>query len=208
MNHRVWILVIVLGTFVYAYLKSLVDIPEEVQPSFRAGTVVAQGGLWLLISGVFAGIYQALKNNPKAALVIWGMGTLLLALLFTFADLAGNTLSTTRSTQPFVLSAEYNPQRCKPSHPVLITLTNHSGKTIESWSFRLVATHPGYSDPLATGKIRSGKIVNSGDTWESCWAIPEERFVFGGIPIADVVVNAPETLFWKVEGFSPTFERH
>ena len=80
-----------------------------------------------------------------------------------------------RERAKITLEVAYDTVKCPPGKPMLVTITNHSEKTLERTIFTLDATVPGYSSivtPYSYKQNRSDKILRLGESHAQCFPEP------------------------------------
>jgi len=73
------------------------------------------------------------------------------------------------------LAVSYDTAACPTDRPMLVTITNHSEKTLERTLFTLNAAVPGYSSivtPYSYKQNRSDKILQQGQKYSQCFPEP------------------------------------
>lgn len=90
------------------------------------------------------------------------------------------------------LAVVYDTVKCPPGKPMLVTIVNHSEKTLERTLFTFKATVPGFSSivtPYSYKQNRSDKILRQGESHSQCFSEP----VMKPSPVSDL---RPEDLEW------------
>lgn len=103
------------------------------------------------------------------------------------------------------VTVNYDLERCRPEYPLFVRIQNGADDTVEAVSFGVAGRRAGYSNPIYESRFleySSDRIIASGDSWTSCWALPDPAYSASEQKIEQ---NPPETLVWTVEHTSPSF---
>jgi hypothetical protein len=103
--------------------------------------------------------------------------------------------------------AVYDQGRCPADFPLLVKITNESGKTLERVSFSLKAFREGYSSPLYESGFRNyvtDRIIPPQSEWQTCWSVPQPSY---SASTESIAANPLNTLEWRSDSILPIFER-
>jgi hypothetical protein len=121
---------------------------------------------WVIGIGIFAVLLFAFPRQ---------MGILFLILavigLGIWGYLSAQSRSRALDLANLEMTASHGNPRCDAEFPILVSMTNATGKRINSISFRLEAFRPGYSANVYSEYPRSDRIIEPSTGYSSCWSI-------------------------------------
>ena len=80
-----------------------------------------------------------------------------------------------RLNEQVVVTVVYDEEKCSKDYPLVVNIHNRSNKTVTKVEWYFHAYRPGFSSNLAGYQTYSSdKILNPGQSWFSCYRLPEE----------------------------------
>jgi hypothetical protein len=115
-----------------------------------------------------------------------------------------------RKYDAFKMSAVFDLEACPKSHPLLITVKNETGSTVEKVSFSITGKRDGFSTPVyesvrygsGARRFETDKIFEPNSVYTICWVAPPLR---AGSPVSDKDRFPAETMVWTIPFVRPQF---
>lgn len=155
---------------------------------------------WVLGIGIFVGLLIAFPKRTGIFLCVVVGSSLVIGLgtwgVFQFIEY--------RKQQVLArvkISADYNLQSCDEEFPILVSIKNETGQTIENTKLQLAGYRRNHSDPLySSGYLayESDRIIPSDTSASACWRTPTARYDASEATLRD---HPPESLIWRVTDF-------
>jgi len=153
---------------------------------------------WVL--GIGIGLFL-LFSFPRATLGLVAVLAASLSGFLLWTKLENDAHARERAS--ILVTVEHDVAWCSDTHPLAISISNGSERTLERVTFRVEGHRKGYSTPLYEGSnYVSDRIIPPGKNWGSCWTAPQAAYA---APQDVLNVNLPVTLVWTAKVSFPTF---
>ncbi|ANL48629.1 hypothetical protein AMC87_CH04008 [Rhizobium phaseoli] len=119
---------------------------------------------WVVGIGIFLFLLFAFPRQ------IVGLIAILAAVIFglwAYSSLNENARKASLRSLFVTVSATCN----RSDYPLYVTLTNGTGKTVTSTSFKVSGYKPGYSSSVASEWLTTDKIMKPGEVYTACWRV-------------------------------------
>lgn len=124
---------------------------------------------WLVGIGIFLFLLFAFPKQVGGLLLLLGIGV---GLLFW----AGQQESEQRRAEQRSVSAKaaYDVRFCKEPFPISVAFSNLGRRATSNITFGLQAHRPGFSKAVLDGYRETDRIIQPGETYVLCWAVPTQ----------------------------------
>lgn len=111
-----------------------------------------------------------------------------------------------REKSSIVLFAAMDPSSCPTAdHPLRVSFTNGSKRTVTKIDFSITGRRNGYSGAIFSsgyGRLQTDRIIPPGQTWHECWSSPPLSF-----GVQQNAIIPPQVAEWSASASYITFAK-